>query len=212
MFILPVEQSGSNNGSWSAHSYASKGNQVDFKLFVGNNAAVGGYRINFVIVENNQIVSEVTAKNNVYVLFNPWSRSDTVYMPDQSDLDEYILNTFGIIYMNSIYDQELKEWYYDQFRKSAIQTAVYLLDNSRLSMQQRADPVLVARAISQMSNSNDDNGVVFGKWEEPYADGRRPWEWLRSGDILDQYVGSGGNPVRYGQCWVFAGITTTLSR
>ena len=165
MFILPVEQNGSNNGSWSAHSYASKGNQVDFKLYVGNNAAVGGYRINFVIVENNQIVSEVTAKNNVYILFNPWSRSDTVYMSDKSDLDEYILNTFGIIYMNSIYDQELKEWYYDQFRKSAIQTAVYLLDNSRLTMQQRADPVLVARAISQMSNSNDDNGVVFGKWE-----------------------------------------------
>lgn len=204
MFILPVDQTPSNNnGSWQAHSYSSKDKQLDFKLFVGSNAAVGGYRVNFVIVENNQIVSEVTVPNSVYILFNPWSKTDpSVYMPDKTDLDEYILNNFGIIYVNTVYSPEAREWYYDQFKKSAIQTAVYLLDASNLSMEQRADPVLVARTISQMSNSNDDNGVVFGKWTEPYNDApnsKAPWAWLSSGEVLDQYVKDGGAPVRYGQ-------------
>ena len=234
MFIMPVEQGPSNNnGSWAVHSASPKNKQVDFKLFVGNNAAVGGYRINFVIVENNQIVSEVTVPNSIYVLFNPWSRADTVFMPDKTDLDEYVLNTFGVIYVGTVYDPEAREWYYDQFKKSAIQTAVYLLDASNLSMKQRSNPIIVARTLSKMSNSNDDNGVVFGKvssfifivinylinsliaikWQEPYRnDGKAPWDWLSSGEVLDKFVQSGGTPVKYGQCWVFAGITTTLAR
>ena len=66
-------------------------------------------------------------------------------------------------------------------------------------MKQRGDPVIVARAISQMSNSNDDNGVIFGKWEQPYYPDKAPWEWMSSGEILDKYVASKGAPVKYGQ-------------
>lgn len=69
MFILPVEQGpGGNNGSWAAHSLQIKDNQVDFKLWIGSNAAVGGYRMSFAIVENNQIASEVTVPNSIYIL------------------------------------------------------------------------------------------------------------------------------------------------
>ena len=181
-------------------------------MFIASNAPVGGYRINFAIVENNQIVSEANVPNTIYILFNPWSNSDSVYMPDKTDLDEYVLNTYGVIYMGTVYDPEAREWRYDQFRATSIQAAVYLLDSLNLPMQQRADPVIVSRAISQMSNSNDDNGVVFGKWTEPYAPDKAPWSWMSSGEVLDQFVKSQGVPVKYGQCWVFAGITTTLSR
>lgn len=101
--------------------------------------------MNFALVENNQIASEVTVPNSIYVLFNPWSRSDSVFMPDKTDPDEYVLNNFGIIYVGTVWAPEAREWYYEQFKKSALQTAVYILDFLNLSMEQRTDPVLVAR-------------------------------------------------------------------
>lgn len=62
------------------------------------------------------------------------------------------------------------------------------------------------------ANSNDENGIVYGKWTEPYTPYVAPWDWLGSGTILEKYLLSNGVPVRYGQCWVFAGITTSMAR
>ncbi|KAK3850176.1 hypothetical protein Pcinc_043099, partial [Petrolisthes cinctipes] len=58
-------------------------------------------------------------------------------------------------------------------------------------------------------NSNDgDNGVVVGKWSGSYDDGTSPSAWTGSIKIMEQYVRT-NRPVRYGQCWVFAGVLNT---
>lgn len=54
----------------------------------------------------------------------------------------------------------------------------------------------------------DDNGVVAGSWSGEYADGVNPVSWVGSVDILLRYHQSGCS-VKYGQCWVFAAVTTT---
>ena len=69
----------------------------------------------------------------------------------------------------------------------------------------------MARAISKIVNSNDDNGVLVGRWDGNYKDGTGPSTWTGSVDILDQYLTT-GVPVKYGQCWVFAGVVTTVCR
>lgn len=58
-------------------------------------------------------------------------------------------------------------------------------------------------------NSNDDNGVLLGNWSEDYSGGVRPTEWSGSIAILTQWDHSGGRPVKYGQCWVFAAVMCT---
>ena len=64
-----------------------------------------------------------------------------------------------------------------------------------------------------MVNQNDDNGIMIGKWSEPYDhDGTAPWEWSGTAPILEQYMSGRGKPVRYGQCWVFSAITVTVCR
>ncbi|KAG7243739.1 hypothetical protein INR49_010114 [Caranx melampygus] len=74
------------------------------------------------------------------------------------------------------------------------------------------DPVNVARIISAMINSPNDLGVVQGNWSGDYSNGSSPTLWSGSVEILKQYHKSNGTPVRYGQCWVFAGVVTTVLR
>lgn len=58
-------------------------------------------------------------------------------------------------------------------------------------------------------NSNDDSGVLNGNWGENYSDGTSPTEWMGSVAILKQWHAAGCQPVRYGQCWVFAAVMCT---
>lgn len=58
-------------------------------------------------------------------------------------------------------------------------------------------------------NSVDDHGVVAGNWSGVYADGTSPTVWSGSVEILKEYYKNKGTPVKYGQCWIFAGVFTT---
>ncbi|ROT63475.1 hypothetical protein C7M84_018633 [Penaeus vannamei] len=50
------------------------------------------------------------------------------------------------------------------------------------------------------------------KWRPPYDDGHLPFIWTGSARILQQYKETGYKPVKYGQCWVFSGLVTTVCR
>ena len=59
------------------------------------------------------------------------------------------------------------------------------------------------------ANSNDDNGVLEGRWTEKYPKTCTvPWAWTGSVKILEQFMAK-DKPVKYGQCWVFSGLITT---
>ncbi|XP_054645044.1 protein-glutamine gamma-glutamyltransferase K-like isoform X2 [Dunckerocampus dactyliophorus] len=61
-------------------------------------------------------------------------------------------------------------------------------------------------------NSRDDQGVVEGNWSGNYSQGTCPTVWSGSVEILREYHKTSGTPVKYGQCWIFAGIVTTVLR
>lgn len=89
---------------------------------------------------------------------------------------------------------------------------MFMLDKTRLDIVGRSNVVKVARAVSAMVNSHDDNGLLVGNWSGNYGDGLAPWQWTGSATILEKYLQTGGEPVKFGQCWVFAGVTTTVLR
>ena len=57
-------------------------------------------------------------------------------------------------------------------------------------------------------NSNDDRGVLVGNWSGDYTGGKSPTTWTGSVRILQEYNRT-KTPVKFGQCWVFSGITTS---
>nr|XP_046195163.1 protein-glutamine gamma-glutamyltransferase 2-like isoform X3 [Oncorhynchus gorbuscha] len=61
-------------------------------------------------------------------------------------------------------------------------------------------------------NANDDRGVLMGRWDGQYDGGMSPTHWNGSVEVLRRWLKYGGNPVKYGQCWVFAAVMCTVLR
>lgn len=64
-------------------------------------------------------------------------------------------------------------------------------------------------ASSAQVNSNNDRGVVQGQWKGKYGGGTSPLHWRGSVAILHKWFKGRFKPVKYGQCWVFAGVLCT---
>ena len=62
--------------------------------------------------------------------------------------------------------------------------------------------------VHQVNSNDGDNGVLEGRWDGKYSDGTSPSAWTGSVKILEDYLLS-RRSVKYGQCWVFAGVLTT---
>ncbi|CAL4058650.1 unnamed protein product [Meganyctiphanes norvegica] len=150
-------------------------------------------------------------EETMYILFNPWNKDDDVYMPDDEERNEYVLNDIGKIWRGNWRKNKARDWNYGQFDDAVLPACMYLMENAGLRPENRGDVVLVSRAISKMVNANDESGVVYGRWDGDYKDGKGPSHWTGSIAILEQYM-TRGRPVKYGQCWVFSGVVNTVCR
>ncbi|XP_013382452.1 hemocyte protein-glutamine gamma-glutamyltransferase-like isoform X3 [Lingula anatina] len=146
-----------------------------------------------------------------YVLFNPWCKDDQVYMPDTKLLNEYVLNDVGKIYAGTSKQIGSKPWNFGQFEDFVLDCSLLVLEKSGLALSARGNPVQIARKISAFTNSPDDNGILMGNWSGNYEGGTRPTKWVGSVAILQEYW-KRKRPVKYGQCWVFSGVVTTICR
>ncbi|XP_006831787.1 PREDICTED: protein-glutamine gamma-glutamyltransferase 5 isoform X2 [Chrysochloris asiatica] len=144
---------------------------------------------------------------------------DAVYLESEPQRQEYVMNDYGFIYQGNKNWIRPCPWNYGQFEESIIDICLKLLDKSlhfqidpATDCALRGSPVYISRVVCAMINSNDDNGVLNGNWSEKYVDGINPAEWTGSVAILKQWHAMDCQPVRYGQCWVFAAVMCTVMR
>uniref|UniRef100_A0A8C4Q815 protein-glutamine gamma-glutamyltransferase n=1 Tax=Eptatretus burgeri TaxID=7764 RepID=A0A8C4Q815_EPTBU len=152
-----------------------------------------------------------SVKTQFYILFNPWCIDDTVYMEGEDEKKEYILNETGKLYIGSSNDISSRSWNFGQFEEGVLQICFELLDNSEMPVTARGNPVDLCRVLTAIINSQDDEGVLEGNWSGEYKGGTEPTHWLGSVEILKEYHEK-QKPVRYGQCWVFSAVLTTVMR
>eukprot|EP01123_Difflugia_compressa_P013726 TRINITY_DN653_c0_g1_i1.p1 TRINITY_DN653_c0_g1~~TRINITY_DN653_c0_g1_i1.p1 ORF type:complete len:693 (+),score=127.69 TRINITY_DN653_c0_g1_i1:58-2136(+) len=147
--------------------------------------------------------------NQLVVLFNPWSSNDEVYYSDANALSEYIVNAQTLIWVGSTNNANKIGWVYDQFHYDVLEVSLYFI--SQLDWTSRGSAIHVSRHLSSWINVNDNDGLVWGRWQEPYTGGKTPTYWTGSLEIFQKYrkVQQG---VKYGQCWVFGGCLTTAGR
>ncbi|KAF7248784.1 Coagulation factor XIII A chain [Varanus komodoensis] len=126
---------------------------------------------------------------------------DAVFLDDEQERQEYVLNDLGVIYYGDAKCIKTRTWNYGQFEEGVLDACLYLMDRAQLDLSGRGNPV----------NAKDDEGVIVGSWNNIYEYGVAPSSWTGSVDILLEYYSS-KEPVRYGQCWVFAGVFNTSSK
>ncbi|TRY99706.1 hypothetical protein DNTS_025243 [Danionella cerebrum] len=198
---------------WEAKIVEQSVNRVKLSINSSVTAVIGKYTLS-VVTQCLKTTNTSThdSDKDIYMLFNPWCEDDTVFMEGEKELKEYVLNDTGRIYYGTEKQIGARTWNFGQFDEGILDACLFVLDNSEVPPSGRGNPVSVVRVISAMINSPDDRGVLEGNWSGNYVGGTSPTAWSGSVEILRKYHREGGTPVKYGQCWVFSGITTTVLR
>lgn len=127
----------------------------------------------------------------------------------QADREEYILADTTLIWRGSYNRLRPSVWKLGQFDRNILECSLILLSKvGKVPPAYRGDPVKLARALSSAVNSHDDGGAVLGNWSENFVGGTAPTKWVGSVEILQSYYKK-SKPVKFGQCWTFAGVLTT---
>ncbi|KAH3768652.1 hypothetical protein DPMN_169872 [Dreissena polymorpha] len=209
-FILSADDV---KGEWGGWISGEADNALTVEITTPPTAFVGKWSMKIDVVKRSDTsinVYRYEHKDPIYILFNPWFKEDGVFMKDEHLLNEYILNETGKIYSGDYKRISPKPWVFGQFTGDVLDCCLYLLDKS-VKDQARGDPVVVSRAISKQVNSNDDGGVMAGNWSGKYTGGTSPLDWTGSVAILEQFYKT-KTTVKFGQCWVFSGLVTTVCR
>ncbi|KAJ8921065.1 hypothetical protein NQ315_015861 [Exocentrus adspersus] len=151
-------------------------------------------------------------ETKIYILYNPWCKHDQVYMKSEEWKEEGVLNDVGLIWRGTYNRLKPVIWKYDQFEKDVLDCSLYLVHIvGKVKSSNRSDPVKTARALAAAVNAADDLGAVMGNWSTDHGGGTAPTKWIGSMEILQKYYKK-KKPVKYGQCWVFSGVLTTICR
>ncbi|NXG55467.1 EPB42 protein, partial [Hemiprocne comata] len=154
---------------------------------------------------------------NFTLLFNPWCQDDEVFLANEAQRQEYILNQEGVIYWGTENAVLAQPWDFSQFEEDIVDICFTLLDVGEWHQRdkdpaRRKSPVYICRTVAALLNCDEFRGILTECGTRQYYDGTPPSKWLGSSPILRQWIASRCKPVRYGQCWVFAAVMCSVLR
>ncbi|XP_063816474.1 protein-glutamine gamma-glutamyltransferase 5-like [Pseudophryne corroboree] len=207
----------SGSQTWSAEVESETMTSLTITICTAATACIGRYSL---FLEGTYWeISKSYVLGDFILLFNPWCSDDDVFLGEESLRQEYVMNEHGLLYQGSNNFILTTPWNFGQFEDGVGDICLRILDmnpnflnDPSKDCSKRGDPVYVSRVISAMINSNDDRGVVESCWDEFFRNGANPNTWNGSITILRLWHQSGCRPVRYGQCWVLAGVMCTVMR
>ncbi|KAM8945856.1 protein-glutamine gamma-glutamyltransferase E-like [Pelodytes ibericus] len=205
--------------TWSAVQTFSASNSLTVTLNSPSSAVIGRYRLNVAVFKESIENVPLQSIGELSLIFNPWVQEDDVFLAEENERQEYVLNEYGVIFVGSEYELMSRDWEYNQFDKDVLKICFSILDRSMnhqkdavSDVSQRNDPLYVCRALNATVNSKDENGVLVENWSGDYSDAVSPVSWNGSVPILKQWYFQDFTPVKYGQCWVYGGVLCTVLR
>ncbi|ESO09640.1 hypothetical protein HELRODRAFT_124807, partial [Helobdella robusta] len=136
---------------------------------------------------------------------------DQTYMSEPTDIEEYVENDNGFIYLGTKNQIQKINWCFSQYENDVLTTAYHLMDLACLAYDARNDMAKIVRAICSNITSCEDSGVISGNWSCSHAPYTAPTQWLGTLPIVRDFLMS-KEPTKYGHCYVFAALATSLCR
>ena len=171
---LNVDDRGSKHGDWALDAEGKR-----FK--VDHNAIVGEWR--FFVNRKGPY--------RLFIVFNPWCEQDQVFMEDEEQREQFVLEEGGFVYQG----KSKTSWFFGQFESGILETTLNLLDRTPITASGKASVINVSRALSAAINSSDkDRGLLLGRWaktREEYYDrpgSKEPSWWTSSVDLFQRQV------------------------
>uniref|UniRef100_A0A3B5QVZ1 Protein-glutamine gamma-glutamyltransferase 2 n=1 Tax=Xiphophorus maculatus TaxID=8083 RepID=A0A3B5QVZ1_XIPMA len=144
---------------------------------------------------------------------------DWVFLPDEAERQEYVMNEHGIIYKGVDKYIDPTHWDFGQFEEDMVKICMKILDYNVKHKQDPADdvsarcnPIYVSRVVTCMINSENGGGILKGQWGMDFRGGVPPTHWSGSYAILKKWSNSVFSSVKYGQCWVYAAVMCSVMR
>ncbi|KAJ8358750.1 hypothetical protein SKAU_G00152750 [Synaphobranchus kaupii] len=211
--VFDVSRKHLSKKPWDVKVHKASATSVTLAIKSPADASIGKYTLS---VKTQPKMTEGQSAGSFVVLFNPWCAEDWVHLADEQERQEYVMNESGILYRGvNGYIAELA-WDFGQFEEDILDICIKILDlnpkckkNEADDFSARCNPIYVSRVVSAMINSNDDRGVLKGHWGINFIGGEHPTHWNGSVKILQTWEKYFCHPVKYGQCWVFAGVMCT---
>lgn len=209
---IPVFPTKERKSSWEGRIITTSDNVVTMGITPNADCIVGKYHMYVAVVTPFGIRrTRRDSSRDLYILFNPWAEADAVFLDDEEEREECVMNEMGILYHGAYEDVAERNWNFGQFNYGVLDACLYIMDRSEMPITNRGDPIKITRQASAMLNSRDDEGVLVGNWSGDYTYGVAPTSWTGSTDILLSYANS-KMPVCYAQCWVYAAVFNTFLR
>ncbi|NXU15882.1 EPB42 protein, partial [Pardalotus punctatus] len=206
---FPISSLGDQK-QWSAAVEEEDPNFWTLSVNTPANAPIGQYTLLLRASKSSHFLGNFT------LLFNPWCRDDEVFLANEAQRQEYILNQDGIIYQGNENAVLAQPWDFSQFEEDMVDICFTLLALGELYQRekdptQRKNPVHVCRAVAAMLNCNEHR-ILTEREPGQHNNGIPPSKWLGSSPILRHWIASKCQPVRYGHCWVFAAVLCSVLR
>ncbi|XP_037129122.1 protein-glutamine gamma-glutamyltransferase E-like isoform X2 [Syngnathus acus] len=210
----PIGRRDLAKGAWTARADVSRSaDSLPVLITAPADAPVGWYTLKATLWGEDKTLATLA------LLFNPWFSGDSVFLPDEQERKEYVLNEHGLIYRGSSDYITPLNWDFGHFEDDMVDICLSVLDKNinyksdpGSDLASRGDPVYVGRVLSAVINSPDEYGVLMGNWSDSYEGGFSPSHWSGSHDILTAWKNNNYRSVKYGQCWVFAGVICSVLR
>lgn len=203
--IIPISSLGDEKG-WSAAVEERDALHWTISVTTPVDAVIGRYSLLLQVSGRKQYpLGQFT------LLFNPWNRHDAVFLQNEAQRTEYVLNQNGFIYLGTADCIQEEPWDFGQFERDVMDLSLNLLSVDK-QVKDWNQPAHVARMVGTLLYAIKRKRVLPISQTQAAQEGALLYKRRGSVPILRQWLTGQGRAVYEIQAWVFAAIACTVLR
>lgn len=86
---------------------------------------------------------------DIYFLCNPWLNEDACGRLSSDEINEYVMNNYGKIFLNSLHVPKTIHWHFGQFQNIVLQTALSILNREQVSSNEQINLSFILRILAE---------------------------------------------------------------